>query len=111
MSLFQCQHCGCCENTALSWQGFAKFIADECDWTGIEDRKAKKLCSACGPAKFNDGATTDCGQWHGKFPRVFLPLGMFKTAQNGNLEHVETGDQDFRKYECAPKAAQEPSNG
>jgi hypothetical protein len=29
---------------------------------------------------------------------VFLPLGMFRTARNGNLEHVETGDQDFRKY-------------
>jgi hypothetical protein len=36
--------------------------------------------------------------WHDVFPRVFLPLGMFKTARNGNLEHVETGDQDFRKY-------------
>ena len=22
MSLFQCEHCGCCENTALSSQGF-----------------------------------------------------------------------------------------
>lgn len=22
----------------------------------------------------------------------------FRTARNGNLEHVETGDQDFRKY-------------
>jgi hypothetical protein len=23
---------------------------------------------------------------------------MFRTAKNGNLEHVETGDQDYHKY-------------
>ena len=98
MSLFQCEHCGCCENTALSWQGFSEYITGKCDWSGIEDREGKRLCSACGPAKFADGIATDCGQWHGRFPRTFLPMGMFRTAQNGNLEHVETGDQDYRKY-------------
>lgn len=110
MSLFQCEHCGCCENTALSWQGFAPFIADECDWTGIEDRKGKKLCSACGPAKFVDGEATECGKWHGRFPRVFLPKGLFRTAHNGNLEHVESGDQNFRAY-AIERPKEEPSNG
>jgi hypothetical protein len=38
MSLFQCQHCGCKENTALSAQGFVT-LADIYDWTGIEDRR------------------------------------------------------------------------
>lgn len=102
MSLFQCEHCGCKENTALSWQGFHSFIADSCDWAGIEDRKGKRLCSACGPEKFADGAPTECGKWHGRFPRVFLPLGQFRTAQNGNLEHIESGDQDVAKYAVAP---------
>lgn len=110
MSLFQCQHCGCCENTALSWQGFSPFIADECDWTGIEDRKGKKLCSACGPAKFVDGEATECGKWHGKFARIFLPKGLFRTARNGNLEHVESGDQDFRAY-AIERPKEDPSNG
>ena len=105
MSLFQCQQCGCCENTALSWQGFDTFIAQDCDWTGMEDRQGKKLCSACGPSKFKDGVSTDCGQWHGHFARTYLPLGMFKTAKNGNLEHVKTGDQDFRKYAIQPAPA------
>jgi len=27
-----------------------------------------------------------------------LPMGMFKTAQNGNLEHKETGEQDIAPY-------------
>lgn len=98
MSLFQCEHCGCCENTALASQGFQMF-ADSYDWTAIEDRKGKRLCSACGPPHYaDDSGATGGGLWHGEFPRVFLPLGKFKTASNGNLEHVETGDQDFRKY-------------
>lgn len=96
MSLFQCENCGCCENTALASQGFS--WADLFDWTGIEARRGKKLCSACGPTKYSDGTATEYGKWHGRFDRVFLPLGLFKTARNGNLAHVETGDEDFRKY-------------
>ena len=46
MSLFQCEHCGCCENTALAMQGF-KAIEDWFDWSGIEYRKGKMLCRAC----------------------------------------------------------------
>jgi hypothetical protein len=101
MSLFQCQNCGCCENTALSFQGFHhKWIVDGLDWTGIEDRKGKQLCSACGPAKFRDGTPTKKGgQWHGQFPRTFLPMGMFKTNQEGNLEHIESGSTKFHEYE------------
>ena len=96
MSLFQCENCGCCENTALSSQGF---LWDTCfDWTGIEELRSLRLCSACGPTKYKDGSATEFGQWHDRFDRVFLPKGMFKTARNGNLEHKETGDQDFKKY-------------
>jgi len=98
VSLFQCQQCGCCENTALSGQGCDGFAESFYDWTGFEDRKGKKLCSACAPTRYEDGTPTAFGRWHGQFPRVFLPCGMFRTARNGNLEHVETGDQDFRKH-------------
>lgn len=89
MSLFQCENCGCVENTALSMQGFKGF-EKWFDWAGIEDRKGKKICSACGP---------EFREWHGKFKRVFLPLGMFKTNRVGNLEHIETGEEDYRKHE------------
>ena len=45
MSLFQCQHCGCRENTALAAQGCDGYAESFFDWTGLEDRKGKKLCS------------------------------------------------------------------
>jgi hypothetical protein len=98
MSLFQCQLCGCCENTALSFQGCSGYAERFFDWTGFEDRKGKKLCSACAPTKYVDGNPTVFGVWHGEFPRRYLPLGMFKTAQNGNLEHTITGEQDIAPY-------------
>lgn len=98
MSLFQCEKCGCMENTALSHQGFA--MLQECfDWTGIEHLKGKQLCVECGPTKYKDGGPTECGKWHGKFDKIFFPKGIFITNREGNLEHKETGDTDIMKYE------------
>ena len=98
MSLFQCEHCGCCENTALTSIAIWHF-PDDFDWSGIEDRKGKKLCSACGPARYSDGTTkTRCGQWHRKFRRTYLPKGMFHTNREGNLEHNETGSCEISQY-------------
>lgn len=104
MSLFQCGVCGCCENTALAGQGCKGFAEVFYDWTGIEERKGKLLCSACAPPRYKDGTRTDFGRWHGQFDRVFLPMGMFRTAKNGNLEHIDTCDQNFRKYAIKEKS-------
>ena len=98
MSLYQCEECGCRENTALgcfigSWKPTLF------DWTGIENRKGKKLCSACGPTHYSDGTATKFGQWHNQFRQLFLPQGKFIKNQQGNLEHIETGDTDLQKYE------------
>jgi len=98
MSLFQCQNCGCCENTACASQGFV-VMADCFDWAGMEEKRGMALCSACGPTRYADGKPTRYGKWHEKFARAFLPKGMFKTARNGNLEHKETGEQNYRQYE------------
>lgn len=98
MSLFQCERCGCCENTALAHQGFNGYVETFYDWTGFEDRKGKRLCSACGPTRYADGGPTDAGSWHGKFERVYLPLGQFRTNGHGNLAHIKTGSEDFRAY-------------
>lgn len=98
MSLFQCENCGCCENTALSSQGFGEVMMDHFDWSGIENLKGKLLCSACGPIRYINGDRTGYGVWHGEFDQVFLPMGKFKTNSVGNLEHIETGEDDFRKY-------------
>ncbi len=99
MSLFQCQTCGCCENTALSHQGF-RLLSDYFDWSYAPERKGLLLCSACGPSFYSKGEKTKYGgQWHNPFERIFLPLGMFKTSKEGNLEHIETGCQDIRKHQ------------
>lgn len=101
MSLFQCQNCGCCENTALSHQGFTLY-PDDLNWTGKENLKGLKLCSACGPSQFKGGSPLKYGgKWHGQFRRIFLPTGMFKTNKVGNLEHLETGSEDISLYEIA----------
>lgn len=98
VSLFQCGQCGCCENTALSSQGCDGYAERFYDWTGIEDRKGKKLCSVCAPTKYIDGRPTYFGKWHDAFPRVFLPAGLFFTNHEGNLQHRETGSIDFKQY-------------
>lgn len=94
MSLFQCENCGCCENTALTSLPIPKLY----DWTYAPEREGMKLCSACSPPKYRDGSGTDIHGWHGQFERTFLPIGKFKTNRRGNLEHIETGEEDFRKY-------------
>ena len=75
-------------------------MQDYFDWEGIEEKKGKLLCSACSPSHYSDGAkVVDLGVWHGEFKRTFLPMGEFKTNKVGNLEHIESGDTDYRKYE------------
>ena len=76
MSLFQCEKCGCRENTALS-EGY---------WEDVHNGKPG-VCSKC-----------KTGEWHGEFPRIMLPKGKFFTNAKGNLEHKETGDTDYKKY-------------
>lgn len=82
MSLYQCEECGCCENTALGYY-----------WG-----ETRKLCSECAPEKYHDHTNTGLGKWHGQFPKVLLPKGMFVTNKEGNLAHKDTGDTDYRKY-------------
>lgn len=99
MALFQCENCGCVDNTACTDRGFTLIDADKYDWTGIEDLKGMMLCSACGPSKFHDGSPARGGGWHGRFSRTFLPKGMFETNSVGNLCHKETKSEDYWPYE------------
>ena len=68
------------------------------DWSYEPELEGRRLCSACGPKLYNDGSPTRYGNWHGRFDRTYLPMGMFKTNEKGNLSHVETGDEDFYKF-------------
>lgn len=97
MSLFQCENCGCCENTAMSSQGFS--FVEVYDWRTIPHLKGKKLCSSCGPTKLNNGKPSGGGKWHGEFKRVRLPRGEFKTNREGNLQHIRAGSTNFLDFE------------
>lgn len=108
MSVFQCENCGCAENTALSFQGFNGVFEDEFDWEYAPERRGKKLCSLCGPTLFSDGTASDKGVWHNRFPYRLLPKGKFFTNSQGNLEHIETGETDYVKYTLNPVPPQEP---
>lgn len=104
MSLYQCEHCGCCENTALGAY-YSADMPENFDWSGMEERKGKRLCSACGPTKYVDGDLSGYGQWHGEFERTYLPMGAFHTNKRGNLQHNETGSEDFRAFALTRAAA------
>lgn len=96
MSLFQCENCGCVENTACSSAGF-KHMQSLYRWDGIEHLKGKMLCSACGPTKYSDGVPTKFGKWHDRFKRKYIPIGEFVTNNVGNLVHKDTGEC-YTKY-------------
>jgi hypothetical protein len=99
MSLFQCDKCGCLENTSLTegyWTG-NEYIKGKPEYQSYRDKLGLAegqpwghYCSACNPR--------GDGQWHGKFARLFLPKGLFHTNEDGNLAHIETLDTDVDKY-------------
>lgn len=107
MSLFQCENCGCRENTSLASQGF-EYMTEYFDWSYAPEREGMLLCSACGPSKYKGGQKTEYGEWHGQFDRVFLPKGEFKTNGCGNLEHIESGSEDVLAFAIEP--LQQPDN-
>lgn len=106
MSLYQCENCGCCENTALAMQPCTP--VEWFDWSGKAGLRGMHLCSACRPTRYADGKPVeDAGKWHGQFERVFLPKGEFRTNRQGNLEHKQTGRTDFRAFAITPPPIQE----
>jgi predicted nucleic-acid-binding Zn-ribbon protein len=83
MSLYQCDKCGCVENTSL---GF--FHCRNMDDLYPEEVIGKKLCSECGPTHYKSGQIeADYGKWHGKFPKRIFPLNSLYTDKEGNIRH------------------------
>lgn len=98
MSIYQCDNCGCAENTALGWYHCrnsqrltkAKYLG-------------KKLCSVCAPTEYPSGESINNmnGEWHGHFERTFLPHGSCFTNEQGNLQHIDSGlvgSEIYSKY-------------
>lgn len=120
MSLFQCDKCGCVENTActngyhcpVSWlEERPEVYASYREILGLKpDEPYGKYCSACSPIWFTKKGRygvgpnpdpkpgRDGGLWHGRFERRFLPKGEFETAPNGNLRKKSNHDENIDKY-------------
>lgn len=94
MPLFQCQVCGCVDNTAPTDQGFRCY--EDFDWSYAPERRGLQLCVVCGPVKLSSkeypGPTDHQGVWHNLFPRRFLPKGEYFTNRRGNIEHRASGE-------------------
>ncbi len=80
VSLYQCEKCGCVENTALGFY-HSRTLSDlwPSEYTG------KALCSECGPTKYRSGEPAQYGKWHGKFPKKVYPLDSLYTDDVGNI--------------------------
>ena len=87
MSLFQCENCGCVENTALALQG-TKGVEELFDWTRIEERRGMMLCRACAPTHYAQGVLTGMG---------IVWLGCL-THGRENAEMLETLGQTQQDY-------------
>lgn len=87
MSIYQCDECGCAENTSLGW-----YHSRNNERLTPDGYLGKALCSACAPTYYGSGAPNKFnGNWHNKFIRHFLPHGSCFTNRVGNLEHKESG--------------------
>ena len=88
MSIYQCDKCGCAENTSLG----AYHSRNSKNVTPVKFL-GMKLCSACAPRFFAGGSENMRfnGEWHGRFKRRYLPKGEFFTNDKGNIEHIKSG--------------------
>jgi len=81
MSLYQCEKCGCVENTACG-----HYHCRDMKDMWAEEFIGKALCSACGPTHYKDGERNkECGKWHGEFEQKFYPLNSLYTDDDGNV--------------------------
>lgn len=76
MPIFQCQKCGCVENTALSgfWLRDMRFLRAKRE--GREVEKGPALCSACDP---------EIGVWHGEFEQLAATSFGYILGEDGFL--------------------------
>lgn len=88
MSLYQCEDCGCVENTALGWY----HCRNDASLT-VPDKLGKALCSVCGPTHFPNGDPIEkMGKRHGRFERTFYPKHSLYTDKQGNLRKKATDE-------------------
>lgn len=87
MALFQCQECGCVENSSSGW-----YHAKGRGYTKDKEKDKKELCSECGPTEYSDGTPTKLGQWHNRFTKKIYPLGSLYTDGEGNVRYKHNNE-------------------
>lgn len=115
MSLFQCDKCGCVENTACCNGGhFIRYTINKEKYPEVyksykevlglsEGEEFGKYCCVCNPIWFDNhkygiGKNPNKNVWHNIFGRIFLAKGEWETNKVGDLQHKKTGEQDYYKY-------------
>lgn len=90
MSLYQCEKCGCVENTAC---GFYHCSNSDlfCDYQE-GTKKGMKLCCECGPLKLTNGKPTGYGKWHDCFVKAIYPFNSLYTDDDGNVKLIKTNE-------------------
>lgn len=119
MSLFQCDNCGCVENTACTGGYHMKWKDDRMPADVAQsyrkelglaaDEEFGNYCCVCSPVWFTDEGEYGLGPipkdkitkedkwgdalgvWHGKFPREFWKKGTLFTDQQGNVSLRKRG--------------------
>lgn len=86
MSSYQCEQCGCLENTA-----YGNYHIRNDEKRCPESDLNRALCTACMSPTYRDGTPNPRGgKWHNRFARIYLPKGMFRAHFSGKLLHKET---------------------
>lgn len=100
MSLFQCEECGCVDNSATSM-----FNVRNNKRLTPEEFLGRELCCVCGPQTFASGEPISKinGEWHNLFERTFLPKGEWVEDGTGDLTHKDTGETDYLQHEIFPE--------
>ena len=91
MSLYQCEECGCVENTSCG-----HYHCRDSKEMWAPEFVGRKLCSACAPTHFKSGEPVrrrdEKEGWHGRFERHFYPKGSLYTDDQGNVRNKVTKD-------------------
>lgn len=97
MSIFQCEKCGCLENTTRGLYHTRNMDLYSNYQEGTE--KGMKLCACCAPLNYSDGVKTEFGQWHGRFSRVFYKVNSLYTDGEGNVRNKDTDEYPKKEDE------------
>jgi len=107
MSLYQCDKCGCVENSAL---GHYHSVNVRDLWP--DEYVGKKLCSECGPPTYRSGEVCKkFGKWHDAFEKKIYPLNSLYTDDQGNIRRKSDGKYHWEAEDERQQHTNESESG